>query len=99
MMQSSRARPPHVAPVVHKGVRYEQAGLGMLAAFDAKSGAKLWTLRVYETEPNPNIEADVQAVYFARMTLVANLDELRIEDEARRIFRVDLNAQSLAREQ
>ena len=100
MMQSSRPPPPMVPPVVHRGIRYEQVKnaialgydqlTGYLAAFDEKSGTRLWLLKVYDVKSDTKMEADVQWVYFQRMELVSGKDQLLIENEAHQKFIVDL---------
>ena len=100
MIQASRGMPPQVAPVTHKGIRYEQVmnglrqGLphrtGYLSATDIASGKQLWTLLVYETGRDPAMETDVQDVYFAAMTLQEQSDTLRITTESKQCWNVRL---------
>lgn len=100
MIQASRGMPPQIAPVTHKGIRYEQVmnglrqGLphrtGYLSATEVASGKQLWTLLVYETTRDPAIEADVQDVYFATMTLQAQSDTLCITTENKQCWNVHL---------
>lgn len=98
-----RPPPPHVGPVEHGGIRYEQLADGrilpgsewggVLAARDAASGALLWTLRLYE------VGADVGAPgrlgrYFSRMMLDAPGVRLLIETEQGERFEVKLDQRS-----
>lgn len=102
----SRPPPPQVDPVVHNGVRYEQVkdalalGYGQLTghlmAVDPASGKRLWVVKVYDAPPDPNVEGDVQAVYFSRMELIPGKNQLLIENEAKRRFIVDLDDRSVA---
>ncbi|HET6433608.1 hypothetical protein [Dyella sp.] len=101
---SSRIPAPAVAPVVVGEVRYEQvpngllAGLdqmgGYLAAFDVASGARLWTLEVYDNKRVPEKEGDVQDVFFKSMTAQAD-GTLLIENERGGRFVVDPEARSV----
>ena len=92
---ASRAPPQRVPPVVIDGVRYApvigdidrdgQIG-GILGAFDA-SNRELWRLRVYENVRMPDVEGDVQDVYFRSMR--ADGRKLLIENEVGERFEVD----------
>ena len=74
--RTSRLPPPKVAPVTINGIRYEQqAGKesvdgqvgGLLAAYSA-TGEQLWTLKVYDNRRKPELEGDVQDVFFSSMS-------------------------------
>jgi hypothetical protein len=101
---SSRPAPAAVAPVSRDGVRYEQVmnglslGLGTLtgnlAAYDAKSGERLWTLSVYATAVDDRREADVQAVYFSTMEF-DGAGKLKIVNERGDAFLVDVKARTV----
>jgi hypothetical protein len=106
-MQFSRTPPPRVPAVVHDGVRYEQVMnartlgydqvSGYLAAFDAKSGARLWATKVYDVRHDATVEADVQDVYFTRLDVVQGKNQLLIENEAGEKFIFDLKRRSVSR--
>jgi len=92
---ASRAPPPRVAPVFIAGVRYAQVAGdidtdgqvgGILAAYDASS-RELWRLRVYENARRPDLEGDVQDVWFRSMRAEGSL--LVIENERGERFEVD----------
>lgn len=94
----SRSPPPDVAPVVLDGVRYEQVtnglarGLdrltGYLRAADAETGAERWVVQLYDGGPtDPDLEADVQYVYFRSMA--AEGGRIVIENEAGVRYAVD----------
>jgi len=92
---ASRAPPPRVAPVFIAGVRYAQVAGdidtdgqvgGILAAYDASS-RELWRLRVYENARRPDLEGDVQDVWFRSMRAEGGL--LVIENERGDRFEVD----------
>ncbi len=92
---ASRAPPPRVPPVFIAGVRYAQVPGdlekdgqvgGMLAAYDA-SNRELWRLKVYENPRRPELEGDVQDVWFR--SLRAEGSKLLIENERGERFEVD----------
>lgn len=93
--RASRGRPPDVPPVAIGTMRYAQvrgdletggqAG-GMLAAYDA-SNREVWRLKVYENPRRPELEGDVQDVWFR--SLRADGGKLLIENERGERFEVD----------
>ena len=92
---ASRPAPPEVPGVDHKGVHYEQDMQsstlgGQLAAYDQKTGARLWTLRVYEVKDHTAAGVSSPGVYFRSMKLVPGRDELAIENEVGGRYTVDL---------
>ena len=95
---ADRLGPPDVPPIYHGGVVYSQdddGPGGVLVASDEDTGKPLWTLKVYDTPIDPALEADVQWVYFAAMTLDA-YGRLRIVNEAGKTFLVDVRARKVA---
>jgi hypothetical protein len=99
---ASRLPPPIVAPVVIDGITYRQVmgssdpavgqfG-GWLGAF-AADGAPLWTMKVYDNRRDPDLEGDVQDVYFQSMQREAD-GHLRIENEAGDQFQVDVHSRT-----
>ncbi|MCG5052496.1 MAG: hypothetical protein KA712_06015 [Myxococcales bacterium] len=106
MKSGSRIPAPKVEPIVLEGIRYEQvrngllAGLdqmgGYLAAYDDASGHRLWFLKVYGNRRTGEKEGDAQDVFFRSM--VAESDgTLRIENERRELFLVDVNSRTVSR--
>ena len=97
---SSRPPPPKVAPVEYDGVRYEQDGFGSrasgdqpggyLAAIDARSGARLWRLKVYEIADQSAAGVETFARHFRSMRLVPGRAELEVESETGSRYLVDL---------
>ena len=92
---ASRIPPPRIPSVFIAGVRYAQVPGdaeadgqvgGMLAAYDA-SRRELWRLKVYENPRRPELEGDVQDVWFR--TLRAEGGRLLIENERGARFEVD----------
>ncbi|MEO8857478.1 MAG: hypothetical protein ABI343_10875 [Burkholderiaceae bacterium] len=92
---ASRATPPRVPPVFIAGMRYAQVAGdaerdgqvgGMLAACDA-SNREVWRLKVYENARRPELEGEVQDVWFR--SLRANGGNLLIENERGERFEVD----------
>ena len=106
-IQASRGPPPRVPPVVHNGVRYEQVMnpaafghdqvSGYLAAFDDKSGARLWVAKVYDVAYVDYLEGDVQDVFFTKLELVPGKNQLLIENDEGEKFIFDLKLQSVSR--
>jgi hypothetical protein len=97
-LSSSRPPAPRIAPVIIGAVRYEPTtqerrapsdkGPGILGAYDAATGQRLWTLKVYVDEIDPNWESDVQEDHFATMTATPE-GKLLIVTETQRRFEVD----------
>ena len=92
---ASRPAPPEVPGIDHKGVHYEQDMQsstlgGQLAAYDQKTGARLWTLKVYEVKDHTAANVASPGIYFRSMKLVPGQDELAIENEVGGRYTVDL---------
>jgi outer membrane protein assembly factor BamB len=99
-ISGDRNAPEPVAPVIRHGVRFEQnltaseaefgqVG-GVLTARDAKTGAVLWSIKVYENKRRPDIEGDVQDVFFRSMRFDSK-GRLVIENENGQRFVVDVD--------
>jgi len=97
---SSRPAPPAVAPVSHRGVRYQQDGeslrhggtqaSGYLVAVDPVTGARLWMLKVYEVaDPGPDAPMKLER-WFRSLQVVPGEDALEVENEVGSRYRVDL---------
>jgi hypothetical protein len=101
---ADRLPPPEVPPVERNGVRYLQAPdgrkagqdqeHGVLVAVDPASGKQLWSLVVYPNVPRPDLEEDAQWIFFSAMSFDAD-GRLRIENEAGKIFLVDVNTRTV----
>ena len=102
-LTSSRPRAPHVPPVIIGAVRYQpttqdtiagpEHAPGVLGAYDAATGNRLWTLQVYKRPVDPRLEKDVQEDHFK--TLAATPDgKLQIVTETGRKYEVDPVARS-----
>jgi hypothetical protein len=76
-----------------RSLGYDQV-TGFLAAFDTRSGARLWAAKVYDVPQDATLETDVQDVYFTRLELVPGKDQLFIENEAGGKFLFDLKLRS-----
>jgi len=97
MLQAKRVGPLKVEPVTLGNTRYEvvhwgrKRGLGQnggyLAAFDAKTGAELGLIKVYEIKYDPKLEADVQDAFISRMDMLDGA--VLITDERGRKFILD----------
>lgn len=92
---ASRAPPPRVPPVFIAGMRYAQVPGdvetdgqvgGILAAFDA-ANHEVWRLKVYDNPRRPELEGDVQDVWFRSMRVENG--KLLIENERGQRFEVD----------
>jgi hypothetical protein len=92
-----RVGPPAVSPVTVGGFRFEvvhwgrergfaQNG-GYLAAVDPATGEEKWTVRVYETVYDPDLEQDVQDIFIR--TLRVRDGRVEVTDERDRRFLVD----------
>lgn len=91
---SERPPPPVVVPLTHAGIRYQQdASLqpdgpgtprgAWLAAFDANSGAPLWSALVYELAEDPDSPVDLDMDRrFKSLALLADESGIDVEDEA-----------------
>lgn len=100
----SRIGAPELPPIVFEGRRYEQVmdgereGLvqrtGLMVIRDAASGARLGVVSIYEVPLNPDLEADVQDVFFTRFELEADRRRLLIENEhgGRYVYDIDTGA-------
>ena len=101
---ADRNAPKRVPPVTRKGVRYEQnlgaseaefgqVG-GILTAHDAKTGAVLWSIKVYDNKRKPGLEGDVQDVFFRSMAFDSK-GRLVIANERDQRFAVDVDARKV----
>jgi hypothetical protein len=88
---AKRRAPPQVPPVKIGGVRYEQARLGpqeakglrsgYLAAYQGDGDVLLWRVKVYDVAYDPQLEADVQDVWFRKMSASPDGKQILIENE------------------
>jgi hypothetical protein len=77
-VNADRSSPPDVAAIIHNGIRYEQNLTydetleqlgGLLLVIDNETGKLITVIKVYENKRLPDIEGDVQDVFFTSMTL------------------------------
>lgn len=98
-VSGDRLPPPKVPDILDNGIRYsqrvgsfdnefQQAG-GLLDAFDAKTNKRLWTLVVYPNKRKPDLEGDVQDVFFKSMKFQHD-GKMHIEDEVGREYIIDV---------
>lgn len=95
-----RSPPPEVAPVVRDGKRYVQrigshdASIGqsggLLDIIDDATGKPIATIKVYDNTRSPDLEGDVQDIFFVSMAFDAT-GRLIITDEVGRRFAVDVD--------
>lgn len=100
--RASRLPPAKIAPVALSGVRYAQiAGKesvdgqvgGLLAAYNLQDEV-LWTMKVYDNRRRPELEGDVQDVFFRSMSAEPD-GRLRIVNERSKTFLVDVKTRSV----
>jgi hypothetical protein len=96
-----RSLPAEVPPVVDRGVRYEaphfdnpcgQNG-GCIVAYDEVSGGLLWSMKVYCTQYDPQLERDVQDVFIT--SLAVENGRLDVSNEKGNHFAVDLRTRAI----
>src|SRR5271167_2072072 len=108
MLQAKRVGPPKVEPVTMGNVRYEvihwgrKRGLGQnggyIAAVNAKSGAELWILKVYDIQYEDKLETDVQDIFIQTMKKSKTKNALDITDEKGRKYKVDVATRKVSAE-
>jgi hypothetical protein len=108
MLQAKRVGPPKVEPVALGTTRYEvihwgrKRGLsqngGYIAALNAKSGAELWILKVYDIQYEEKLETDVQDIFIKTMTKSKTKNALDITDEKGRKYKVDVESRKVSAE-
>ena len=97
---ASRPAPPRVLPIEHQGVRRmqdmqafrhggNQRG-GYLVAVDAKSGERLWMLKVHPVTDHNAAGVETPGIYFRSMKMVSGSEQLEIENEVGGQYLVDL---------
>ena len=102
-----RVPPPVVPPVTVGDIRFEaihwgrERGLGQnggyLAALDKRTGAELWTLKVYDVEYDPSLEEDVQDIFIRSLSRTLLGGKLKVTDERGRRYRLDPATKSVER--
>jgi hypothetical protein len=90
--------PVTIGPVEYRVIHFGRAeGLdqngGYIAAHDKKSGEKLWTLKIYSTAIDPQLERDVQDVFITGMRKRGK--QLAITDQEGRRYWVDVAKRSV----
>lgn len=68
---------------------------GYLAAVAESTGNRLWVLKVFDNHPSPELEADVQVMFFKSMELRPSGDEIDVTNEAGRRFIVHLRERTV----
>ena len=104
-MESAKRRVIRVNPVSKNGVRYEEIrgakgrgfeqNGGVIAAVDEATDKELWTLVVYKTEYDPQEEADVQDVFISKLKVNWRGTKLKVVNERKRSFEVDLETKTV----
>lgn len=102
----SRIGPPEIDAVDFEGRRYAQIGngedehldqrTGYLGVTDIASGRRLAAIRIYAVAFDPDLEADVQDVFFTRLELQAAERRLLIENEHGKRFHVAIDGYAVS---
>lgn len=102
---SSRPASPVVPPVELNGVRYVQDSFderqgdqpgGYLAAFDAKTGARLWRLHVYPVPDHRAAGLPPMPRNFRALRVAADGQALEVENETGALYRVELATRAVS---
>ncbi len=98
----SRIGQQMMPPIIFEGRRYEQImngealdlpqRTGYLGVFDDATDAIIAMVKVYDVNFDPNLEADVQDVFFTRMDLDQAGRRILIDNERGKSFAVDLDS-------
>lgn len=99
---AKRDGPPNVPAVRVGEVRFEQTQLsrkeanggqrlGYLGAYKGETNELLWRVRVYEIHYEPDLEGDVQDVFFTAMTLSPDGHQIFVDNEDGGRFAVDID--------
>jgi hypothetical protein len=98
MPSFDRPPPPKVPPVTRNGVRYQQhvgthddavgQSGGLLDIIDDATGKLITTIKVYDNQRRPEIEGDVQDIFFTSMAFDSS-GKLIITNEVGHRFAVD----------
>ena len=97
----SRVGQAYLQPIVFEGKRYKEIlngelldlpqRTGLMMIIDEATNTRLDVVKIYETPRDPNLEADVQDVFFTGFELDAAKREIRIANERKQrfVFRID----------
>ena len=99
-----RPPPPKVVAVRVGDVRFEQAELpfkeanggqrlGYLAAYKGDTDELLWRVRVYDIHYKPELEGDVQDVFFAAMTVSPDGRQIFVDNTRGVRFAIDIDGE------
>lgn len=89
-VEAKRIAPLTVSPVIYKGVKFiaPVSRMGWVEAWDVQSGEKVWDKKVYSVFINPLMEADVQWVFIASLSIENG--KLLVVDERPRRYKVSI---------
>lgn len=97
----SRVGPAHLQPIVFEGKRYKEIlngelldlpqRTGLMMILDEASNSRIGVVKIYDTPRDPQLEADVQDVFFKVFELDVASRVIRIANERgqRFVFRID----------
>ena len=104
-LSASRPAASHVTPVVVGQVRYEPTSQttqpgpdhapGVLGAYDATTGAKLWSVKLADRPTDKRLETDVQEDHIKTLAQTAD-GKLSITTESGRKYEVDTTTKKAA---
>lgn len=103
-VSAKRGNLPKVPAVHVGGVRFEQARLsrkeadggqrlGYLGAYKDDTDELLWRVRVYTIHYRPELEGDVQDVFFTAMRLSPDGRQILVDNERGEHFAVDIDGE------
>lgn len=100
-----RVGPPVVAPLVVDDLRVEavhwgkergfQQNGGYISVINEATGKELWTLKVYATKYNEQMESDVQDVFIESLSKGIAKGTIDVIDEKNRRYVVDLKTRTV----
>jgi hypothetical protein len=101
----SRIGPPPLPAIEFEGKQYEQVmngeplGLpqrtGYMSVMDMDTGERIGEVRVYVVDYDPDLEADVQDLFFVSMELDKQGRRILIENEHGKLFAVEVDGLSV----
>lgn len=68
---------------------------GVLESRDSETGKVVWSVRIYKTDYDPNLEGDVQDVFIKTLSHDAVHGLLIMSDEKGRVFVLDLQSRQV----
>ena len=95
--EAKRMAPEKVKPIVYNGVKYTADKMNYVEAWNAKTGEKLWELKVYDVTYNPAIEPDVQDIWITSLRIEEG--KLIVAAERNREYEINLETKEINKRQ